>query len=218
MSIENVALAEFVKDRSNAAKRNALLASLQKLVYSLAHKYRAANHPIFEDLVQVGWEGAIRSIDTLDENRLNCFWSYVSYTIMGYMRSYINDHVFHRYTKSSAKNTITWHMWELPYEPTHKDCQALAEKYGYDVKDVINQLNNHVSEYNDATYNPPEEEEGIDITIARISLKAEQLFPGKGSIIIERILKGESWIDIEKSYELPGKTIRRMLTQLQEFV
>lgn len=218
MSVDNVALAEFMSDRGNITKRNALLASVEKLVYNIAHKYRGRNSPIFEDLVQAGWEGAINAIDSIQGEKEITFASYISYYIRGYMKNFIVNNVFTRASKSSDKVGLVWHMWELTSSPTHGECQALADKYGYHVKDVINQLALNYMACVDEVKVSCTDDEPIDVTIEKISLKAEELFPGKGFIIIQRILDGEAWIDIEKSYELPGKTIRRMLTQLQEFV
>lgn len=75
------------------ADREQLILDNRRLVYSIAHKYRATANRIFEleDLVQVGYIGLMKAADRFEKNGEAKFTTFAYSAIEGEIRNYLRD-------------------------------------------------------------------------------------------------------------------------------
>jgi RNA polymerase sigma-B factor len=219
--------------------RNHLVALHLPLVDHLAGRFRNRGEP-FEDLVQVGSIGLIKSVDRFDPGRDVEFSTYATPTIVGEIKRYFRDkgwavHVPRRLQelRLSLSAATAELSQELGRSPTVAE---LAERVEVDEDDVLEGLES-ANAYSTLSLDAPEagdserlsiadaigtEDEALEGVDYRESLKPllAQLEPREKRILLLRFFKGmtQSQIaaDVGISQMHVSRVLARTLSRLRE--
>ncbi len=202
------------------------------LVEHCARRFRNRGEP-FEDLVQVGTIGLIKSIDRFDTDRGVEFSTYATPTIIGEIKRYFRDKGWAirvprrlqelRMQISSATAELTQ---KLGRSPTPRE---LAEEIGCSVEEIIEGLessNAYATLSLDATDDNDEnpssmldaigiDDEGLEHVEIRESIKPllEQLDPREKKILLLRFFKNMTQSQIAEEIGVSQMHISRLLSR-----
>lgn len=229
-------------ENKDESARTKLIETNLRFVLTQAYSFKNYRHVNFEDLVQAGVEGFIRSLEKFDPSRGNKLITYSIWWIKAYMRTLIikESGTIQRFSTTTKARKLFWKIGAinevefLPQEEREQAYKDLAETCQVDLKDILDtrdkintpQLSLDIAIHNEGnvltykdfllTEEATQEQKAIDNSVAAVlDQHLSKLDKRQRDVLTRRYLniETETLQTIGKSYGISRERVRQIETK-----